>query len=41
MASMDNTIVMASYASIGDELKELQSMSLVSTGYMLTLASMQ
>ncbi|KAI0037157.1 major facilitator superfamily domain-containing protein [Vararia minispora EC-137] len=41
LASMDQTIVMASYVSIGNELKELQSTSWVSTAYMLSLASFQ
>jgi MFS family permease len=41
LASMDQTIVMASAASIGDELHELQSTSWVSTAYMLSLASFQ
>ncbi|KAI0311217.1 MFS general substrate transporter [Amylostereum chailletii] len=41
LASMDLTIVLASYASIGSELNELQSTSWISTGYMLTLASFQ
>ncbi|VDB92534.1 unnamed protein product [Peniophora sp. CBMAI 1063] len=41
LASMDGTIVLSSYASIGDELNELQRTSWVSTGYMLTLASFQ
>ncbi|KAI0311219.1 MFS general substrate transporter [Amylostereum chailletii] len=41
LASMDSTIVLSSYASIGSELNELQSTSWISTGYMLTLASFQ
>ncbi|KAI0037156.1 MFS general substrate transporter [Vararia minispora EC-137] len=41
LASMDGTIVLSSYASIGNELKELQSSSWISTGYMLTLAAFQ
>ncbi|KAJ4468864.1 MFS general substrate transporter [Lentinula aciculospora] len=38
---MDSTIVVASYASIGNELKQLSKVSWVATGYMLTLTSFQ
>lgn len=38
---MDSTIVLSSYASIGNELNQLQNTSWISTGYMLTLASFQ
>jgi MFS family permease len=41
LSSLDATIVMASYASIGGELRELQSASWISTGYLLTLTSLQ
>ncbi|KZV76626.1 MFS general substrate transporter [Peniophora sp. CONT] len=41
MASMDQTIVIASAAKLGDELKALESTSWVSTAYMLSLASFQ
>ena len=41
MASMDQTIVIASAAKLGDELKALESTSWVSTTYMLSLASFQ
>lgn len=41
LAAMDQTIVASSYASIGNELKELQRTSWVATGYMLTLTSFQ
>ncbi|KZV76627.1 MFS general substrate transporter [Peniophora sp. CONT] len=41
LAALDSTIVLASYASVGDELKELKSMSWISTGYLLTQASSQ
>ncbi|ESK86086.1 mfs multidrug transporter [Moniliophthora roreri MCA 2997] len=41
LAAMDQTIVLASYASIGSELKQLQKTSWIATGYMLTLTSFQ
>ncbi|KAI5121636.1 hypothetical protein M0805_001164 [Coniferiporia weirii] len=41
LAAMDQTIVASSYASIGNELKQLQRTSWVATGYMLTLTSFQ
>ncbi|EJD00158.1 MFS general substrate transporter [Fomitiporia mediterranea MF3/22] len=41
LAAMDQTVVASSYASIGSELKQLQSTSWVATGYMLTLTSFQ
>ncbi|KAI0044796.1 MFS general substrate transporter [Auriscalpium vulgare] len=41
LSSMDSTIVVSSYASIGSELNQLQNTSWISTGYMLTLASFQ
>ncbi|EJD00248.1 uncharacterized protein FOMMEDRAFT_112623 [Fomitiporia mediterranea MF3/22] len=41
LAAMDQTIVTSSYASIGSELKRLQSTSWIATGYMLTVTSFQ
>ncbi|KIJ23971.1 hypothetical protein M422DRAFT_62375 [Sphaerobolus stellatus SS14] len=41
LAAMDATIVASSYASIGNDLKQLQSTSWIATGYMLTLTSIQ
>ncbi|KAJ3832547.1 MFS general substrate transporter [Lentinula raphanica] len=38
---MDSTIVVASYASIGNELEQLSKVSWIATGYMLTLTSFQ
>ncbi|KIJ52240.1 hypothetical protein M422DRAFT_776354 [Sphaerobolus stellatus SS14] len=41
LSAMDGTIVASSYASIGSDLKQLQSMSWIATGYMVTLTSFQ
>ncbi|KAJ3914429.1 member of the major facilitator superfamily [Lentinula edodes] len=41
LVAMDSTIVVASYASIGNELKQLSKVSWIATGYMLTLTSFQ
>ncbi|KAE9396444.1 MFS general substrate transporter [Gymnopus androsaceus JB14] len=41
LVAMDQTIVVASYASIGNELQQLSKVSWVATGYMLTLTSFQ
>jgi hypothetical protein len=41
LTAMDGTIVVSSYAAIGSELKQLQSMSWIATGYLLTLTSFQ
>lgn len=41
LAAMDQTIVVASYASIGSDLHQLQKTSWIATAYMLTLASFQ
>ncbi|TDL17535.1 MFS general substrate transporter [Rickenella mellea] len=41
LAAMDGTIVASSYATIGSELKQLQSTSWIATGYMVTLTSFQ
>ncbi|KAK7034593.1 hypothetical protein VNI00_012224 [Paramarasmius palmivorus] len=41
LAATDQTIVLASYAAIGSELKQLQKTSWLATGYMLTLTSFQ
>ena len=41
LAAMDGTIVAASYASIGSELKQLQNTSWIATGYMLTMTTFQ
>ncbi|KAG6831856.1 hypothetical protein H0H87_003655 [Tephrocybe sp. NHM501043] len=38
---MDGTIVVSSYASIGSEFNQLQNMSWIATGYMLTLTCFQ
>ncbi|CAK5279000.1 unnamed protein product [Mycena citricolor] len=40
-ASMDQTIVVSSYAAIGSELQQLQYTSWISTAYMMTLTSFQ
>jgi hypothetical protein len=41
LASMDGTVVMASYPGIGDELKDLKATAWLSTGYLMTLTSFQ
>ncbi|KAJ3974956.1 major facilitator superfamily domain-containing protein, partial [Lentinula raphanica] len=41
LVAMDSTIVVASYASIGNELEQLSKVSWIATGYMLTLTSFQ
>ncbi|KAF9255703.1 MFS general substrate transporter [Marasmius fiardii PR-910] len=41
LAAMDQTIVVAAYASIGSELRELQRTSWIATAYMLTVTSFQ
>ncbi|KAF5390042.1 hypothetical protein D9757_003893 [Collybiopsis confluens] len=41
LVAMDSTIVVASYASIGNEMKQLDKTSWIATGYMLTLTSFQ
>ncbi|KIY64655.1 MFS general substrate transporter [Cylindrobasidium torrendii FP15055 ss-10] len=41
LAAVDQTIVVASYAAIGSDLKELQKTSWIATSYMLTLTSFQ
>ncbi|KAF9069478.1 member of the major facilitator superfamily [Rhodocollybia butyracea] len=41
LVAMDATIVVASYASIGNELKQLSKVSWIATSYMLTLTSFQ
>lgn len=41
LAAMDGTIVASSYASIGSELKALNSTSWIATAYMLTQTSFQ
>lgn len=41
LVAMDGTIVVASYAAIGSELKELQNTSWIATSYLLTLTSFQ
>ncbi|KAF7296969.1 MFS multidrug transporter [Mycena indigotica] len=39
--AMDQTIVVSSYAAIGNELEQLQMTSWIATAYMLTLTSFQ
>ncbi|KDQ49637.1 hypothetical protein JAAARDRAFT_200645 [Jaapia argillacea MUCL 33604] len=41
LAAMDQTIVVSSYASIGNEFNQLQNTSWIATGYMLTVTSFQ
>ncbi|KIK70263.1 hypothetical protein GYMLUDRAFT_34759 [Collybiopsis luxurians FD-317 M1] len=41
LVAMDSTIVVASYASIGNEMQQLEKTSWIATGYMLTLTSFQ
>ncbi|KAF8209487.1 member of the major facilitator superfamily [Mycena galopus ATCC 62051] len=41
LVAMDQTIVVASYAAIGNELNQLQNTSWIATAYMMTLTSFQ
>ncbi|KIJ52244.1 hypothetical protein M422DRAFT_243850 [Sphaerobolus stellatus SS14] len=41
LAALDHTIVTASWASIGSDLKQLQHSSWIATGYMLTMVTFQ
>ncbi|KZT20836.1 MFS general substrate transporter [Neolentinus lepideus HHB14362 ss-1] len=41
LAAMDQTIVVSSYASIGNQFNQLQNTSWIATGYMLTVVSFQ
>ncbi|KAF9255596.1 MFS general substrate transporter [Marasmius fiardii PR-910] len=41
LSAMDGTFIVASYASIGNELKQLQKTSWVATSYMLTVTACQ
>ena len=41
LAAMDVTIIASSYASIGNDLNQLQITSWIATGYMLSLTSIQ
>ncbi|KIJ52245.1 hypothetical protein M422DRAFT_243851 [Sphaerobolus stellatus SS14] len=41
LSALDNTIVTASYATIGSDLKQLQNTSWIATGYMLTTTAFQ
>ncbi|KAF9255598.1 MFS general substrate transporter [Marasmius fiardii PR-910] len=41
LSAMDQTVIVASYASIGSELKQLQKTSWVATSYMLTVTTFQ
>ncbi|KAL0563937.1 hypothetical protein V5O48_018118 [Marasmius crinis-equi] len=41
LSAMDQTIIIASYASIGSEMKQLQKTSWIATSYMLTVTSFQ
>ena len=41
LVAMDQTVVASSFASIGNDMHQLQSTAWVATGYMLTLTSFQ
>ncbi|KAL0568050.1 hypothetical protein V5O48_013935, partial [Marasmius crinis-equi] len=41
LSTMDQTIIVASYASIGSEIKQLQKTSWITTGYRLTMTTFQ
>ncbi|KAG7094630.1 hypothetical protein E1B28_005454 [Marasmius oreades] len=41
LSAMDQTIIIASYAAIGSELKQLQKTSWIATSYMLTVTAFQ
>ncbi|KAL0061217.1 hypothetical protein AAF712_011976 [Marasmius tenuissimus] len=41
LSAMDQTVIVASYAAIGSEMKQLQKTSWIATSYMLTVTSFQ